>query len=117
MHWRLTNNQLLKVELAKYFAVKDEGKMEEYVGCSVMRDVAGNIVLHQLHLIKKIQLEFGDEIIDVRTLIMPASPGSLVVRMTNNKKLNSGLKNNDKLDIVLELECCCILSSFQDLIF
>ena len=44
----------LKVELAKYFAVKDEGKIEEYVGCLVMRNVVGNIMLHQPHLIKKI---------------------------------------------------------------
>ena len=26
----------IKVELSEYFSVKDEGKMEEYVGCSVM---------------------------------------------------------------------------------
>ena len=64
----------LKVEQARYFPVKDEGKMEEYVGCLVMRNAVGNIVIHQPHLIKKIQLEFGDKIINVYTPIMPAGP-------------------------------------------
>ena len=82
---RAINSQ--KVDLAKYFVVKDEGKMEEYMGCLVMRNAVGNIVLHQPHLIKKIQLEFRDKLINVCTPIMSDGPGSLVVRMTDNEKL------------------------------
>ena len=65
--------------------------MEEYVGCLVVRNVVGNIVLHQPHLIKKIKLEFGDKLTNVCTPTMPANPGSSVVRMTDDKKLGGGL--------------------------
>ena len=71
--------------------------MEEYVGCSVVRNTVGNIVLHQPHLIKKVKLEFGDKLTNVRTPTMPAGPGSSVVRMTNNKKLGRGLPKEQQI--------------------
>ena len=45
----------LKIEIAEYFNIKDEGKMEEYVGCSVSRDKEGRIIMQQPHLLKKIE--------------------------------------------------------------
>ena len=45
----------VKHELEEYFSIKDEGKMEEYVGCSVSRDKDGRIIMQQPHLLKKIE--------------------------------------------------------------
>ena len=77
---------LLNIKLAKHFDVNDKGKMEEYVGCSVVQDVVGDVILHQPHLIKKINRKFGEELADVQVSSMPAGPGDSVVIMNNNKK-------------------------------
>ena len=84
---------LIKVELSKYFSVKNEGKMEEYVGYSLMRNSIGNVILHQPHLIKKIKLEFEDELEQLRTQSTPASPGDMVVKMDEEEKQGGGLPN------------------------
>ena len=82
---------LIKKELSKYFSVKDERKMEEYVGCSVVQDVIGNVILHQPHLLKKINLEFEDKLKNMRTPLTSAGPGDAVVKMGDNKKAEGGL--------------------------
>ena len=64
---------LIKTELLKYFSVKDKGKMEKYVGCSVVQDATSNVILHQPHLIKKINLKFGDKLKNMRTPLTPAT--------------------------------------------
>ena len=85
---------VFKDELKKYFSIKDEGKMEEYVGCSVYRKGNGNLVMHQPHLLKKIEREFGKEMESVRTYATPAGPGETVIRM----------KENDDVSLQLEPE-------------
>ena len=57
----------LKIKLSSFFEVKDEGLMEKYVGCSVLMNETGNIILHQPHLLKKIREEFSKELENVRT--------------------------------------------------
>ena len=44
--WNCKAIDCLKIELSNFFEVKDEGLMEEYVGCSVLTNETGNIVLH-----------------------------------------------------------------------
>ena len=44
-----------KKEIIKYFVTKEEGKVENYVGC-MMKKINGGVLLHQSDLIKKIQL-------------------------------------------------------------
>ena len=83
----------VKEELAKHFSVKDEGKMGEYVGCSVIRDSIGNVIFHQPHLIKKIKLEFGDELMGIRVPQTPAGPGEGILKMTDDEKAEGGLQN------------------------
>ena len=82
---------LIKEELSKYFSVKDEGRIEEYVGCSVLRNSIGDIILHQPYLIKKINQEFGEELKYVRAVTTPAAAGDSVVKMTDNEKMRGGL--------------------------
>ena len=41
----------LKSELKEYFSIKDEGEMEEYVGCTVCREKNGQILMQQPHLL------------------------------------------------------------------
>ena len=41
----------LKIELEKYFSVKDEGDMEKYVGYTVHREKNGRILIQQPHLL------------------------------------------------------------------
>ena len=65
--------------------------MEEYVGCLVVQDTVGDIVFHQPHLIKKIELEFGEELKNVRIASTPAAAGDTVVKMSDNKTLIGGL--------------------------
>ena len=65
--------------------------MEEYVGCSVVGDAIGNAILHQPHLIKKINLEFGDKLKNMRTPSTPAGPSYAIVKMDNDKKAEGGL--------------------------
>ena len=81
----------MKSELSKHFSVKDEGRLEEYVGCLVVRDTVGDVILHQPHLIKKIGLEFGDKLQKVREASTPATAGDTVVKMTSDEKLKGGL--------------------------
>ena len=82
---------LIKKELSKYVSVKDTGKMEEYVGCLVVQNAIGNIILHQPHFLKKINLEFGDKLKNTRTPSTPAGSGDAVVKMDNNGKAEGGL--------------------------
>ena len=68
-----------KKELKEFFSTKDEGKMEEYVGCSVIRKDNGKLIMHQPHLLRKIKREFG-EVKKVREYDTPASTGDTVIR-------------------------------------
>ena len=57
----------------------------------VVRDVIGNIILHQPHFIKKINRKFGEELADVWVPSMPSGPGDSAVRMNDTEKLEGGL--------------------------
>ena len=53
--------EALKKEIKKYFVTKEEGKVEDYVGYMIKKINSG-ILLHQSDLIKKIELQFEQEI-------------------------------------------------------
>ena len=69
-----------KNELKEVFNTKDEGKMEEYVGCSVIRKDNGKLMMHHPHLLRKIKREFEEELEKVRIYDTPASTGDTVIR-------------------------------------
>ena len=63
-----------KTEIKKYFVTKEEGKVKDYVGC-MMKKINSGIWLHQSDLIKKIELQFEQEIKDITDYRTPGAPG------------------------------------------
>ena len=63
--------EAFKREIREHFNTKEEGKMDEYVGCQVKRDDQ-NMWLHQTELIKKIEKHFGTEVDKMRDYETPA---------------------------------------------
>ena len=82
----------LKTEIQSHFNIKDEEKMKEYVGCTVHREESGKLTMWQPHLLRKIELEFGEELKDMRTYATPAGPGETIIRMSDEEKETLGLK-------------------------
>ena len=68
-----------KKEIKKYFVMKEEGAVNEYVGCIIKR-VNGGVYLHQTDLIKKIKEKFEKELENIRKYRTPAAPGQQTVR-------------------------------------
>ena len=69
--------------IKKYFVTKEEGKVEDYVGCMIKR-INGGILLHQSDLIKKIELPFEQEIKDIRDHRTPGAPGEGSIRIKDD---------------------------------
>ena len=65
--------------------------MEEYVGWLVAWNTVGDVIFHQPHLIKKIELEFGEELKNVRVALTPAAARDAVIKMSADEKLIGGL--------------------------
>ena len=60
-----------KKDLKKHFNTKEEGEMEEYVGCQVFRK--GDMIwMYQEELIKKLEKYFGDDVRKMREYDTPA---------------------------------------------
>ena len=63
-----------KKEIKEHFVTKEEGKVDDYVGCMIKR-INSRILLHQSDLIKKIKLQFEQEIKDIQDFRTPGAPG------------------------------------------
>lgn len=83
----------LKRELQIHFKVKDEGNMEEYVGCTVIRDSTGKLIMQQPHLLRKIDREFNEELAAVRSYATPAGTGESIIRIKDDEKDMIGLES------------------------
>ena len=57
-----------KKEIKEYFVTKEEGAVNEYVGCMKKR-VNGVVYLHQTDLIKRIEEKFEEELNNLREYI------------------------------------------------
>ena len=66
--------EAFKKEIKKYFVTKEEGKVQDYVGC-MRKKINGGVLLHQSDLIKKIKLQFKQEIKEMRDYSTPGAPG------------------------------------------
>ena len=64
-----------KEELKSHFSTKEEGKMEEYVGCKVKRTCDKRLVMFQDNLIRKIQRAFSKDVEKMQEYGMPAGTG------------------------------------------
>ena len=70
-----------KSEIKKHFKTKDEGKMTEYVGCTVNREITGKLIMRQPHLLSKLKREFGKEVEKMRTYETPAGNRDTIIRI------------------------------------
>ena len=70
-----------KSEIRKYFKTKDEGKMTEYVGCTVNRETSGKLIMQQPHMLSKLKREFGKEVENMRTYATPAGNRDTIIRI------------------------------------
>ena len=73
-----------KKEIKTFFSTKEEGMMDEFVGCKVMRTGEKRLLFYQDDLIKKIELHFGEDVQNMRKYNTPASPGTGIVRPTED---------------------------------
>ena len=71
----------LKKQLEQHFSIKDEGSMEEYVGCTVTRGNQGTLTMRQPHLLRKIEKEFGEEVDQVRAYSTPAGTRETIMKI------------------------------------
>ena len=50
------------IELKTFFATKEEGKMDEYVGCQIKQINKDCLIMHQMELVRKLERIFHDDI-------------------------------------------------------
>ena len=69
-----------KNEIKEHFETKEEGKMNEYVGCKVKCTNEKSIIMYQDDLIHKIEKTFGDLVSNMQVYDMPAGTGARITR-------------------------------------
>ena len=74
---------IFKKKIKEHFATKEEGKVDDYVGCMIKR-IKGGILLHQSDQIKKIELQFEQEIKDIQDYQPPVALGEGSIRVKDN---------------------------------
>ena len=78
---------LFKQELKTYFATKEEGKLEEYVGCQIKKINEKCIIMHQTELLKKIERTFGADLEKMTSRGMTFGTNNRIVRPGEGEKL------------------------------
>ena len=80
-----------KKEIKVYYFTKEEGAVNEYVGCMIKR-VNSAVYFNQTDLIKKIEEKFEEELNNVREYWTPATPGQGTVRTKEGHKCRNDSK-------------------------
>ena len=78
-----------KKELRKFFATKEEGTMDEYVGCQVKKVNEKCIVMHQSELIRKMERIFKEDIKELKKREMSFGTNNRVIRPSDDEQLIS----------------------------
>ena len=76
-----------KKELKNHFSMKEEGKLEEYVGCQIKKLNDHCIIMHQTELLRKIERIFNDDIKRMSSRDMPFGTNNRIVRPGEGEKL------------------------------
>ena len=79
-----------KQEIKKHFNTKEEGTLDEYVGCKVVRK-GDELHMFQPDIMYKLEKEFGADVREIRKYRTPASPGFAVRRPTADESLISAV--------------------------
>ena len=74
-----------KKEIKEHFVMKEEGAVNEHVGCMIKR-VNSGFYFHQRNLIKKIVEKFEEELNNIQECRTPATPGQRTVRTKEGDK-------------------------------
>ena len=75
-----------KQEIKKHFNTKEEGMLDKYVGCKVIRK-GDELHMFQPDIMYKLEKEFGVDVQEVRKYRTPAAPGFAVRCPTANEQL------------------------------
>ncbi len=75
-HWKAINAFI--VEVRKHYAIKQMGKMDEYVGCKVIPSNKGGLFLAQPDLICKMKKVFENYIGGRIKYVTPGAPGEII---------------------------------------
>ena len=81
-------------EIKNIFTVKSAGSLDDYLGCEIKFDDKGAII-HQPHIIKKLENKFEKLVREKKTRSLPSAPGSIVVREFEDSDMLN--KENQKL--------------------
>jgi len=73
-------------DIEGYFETRRLGKLEEYIGCSII-DFESGCILLQPDMITKIEKEFGSLVTEMRDPDSPMGPGITVNRPSENEEL------------------------------
>ena len=63
-----------KQEIKKFFNTKEEGPMEEYVGCKVIRKGNNKLHMFQPDTMNKVEKEFGIDVCEIHKYQTPSIP-------------------------------------------
>jgi hypothetical protein len=74
-------------EVRKHYAIKQMGKMDEYVGCKVIPSNKGGLYLAQPDLITKMKKVFEDYIGGRIKYVTPGAPGEIIARPSEDSIL------------------------------
>jgi hypothetical protein len=68
-------------DILNYFTIKHTKEVKEYVGCSIVRDIkTKKIYFCQPGLINRLEMEFKNEVDDLKKVETPATPGQIIIR-------------------------------------
>ena len=64
------------------FTIKSEGKLNDFLGCNIIKDKDQTTCwLHQPHLIKKLEKNFGEKVKKIRKPSTPGTPGKILYKL------------------------------------
>ena len=80
---------VFKGELRTFFATKEEGTMDEYVGCQIKRVNKKCIIIHQSDQLNKLRRIFEEDIEDLKSREMSFGSNNRITRPKEGEKLIS----------------------------
>ena len=81
-------------QLSDHFAIKDEGEMGEYVGCTIEED-QDNVYLSQPGLLSKLETKYGEQLKSLQGYKTAMGPGQVILRPQEEDEL---LDNNTQTE-------------------
>lgn len=80
---------IFKKELKSFFATKEEGKMDEYVGCQIKQVSKDIIVMYQSDLLNKLKRTFKKDIEEMNSREIPLGTNNRIIRPKDDEQLIS----------------------------